>query len=167
MRMNPFCTPLHTIGGPFGGAHQGVSVSLSGDGSTAIVGGPFDNNQASNGTNDDPGAAWVYTRSRGVWSQQGPKLVGTGTIGNAEQGEAVSISGDGSTAIIGGPFDNNIAGAAWVYVWFAGIPGQPNCLGQSVSALAQQYDGLAAAAAALGYSSVPVLQNAIAEYCAE
>jgi hypothetical protein len=49
---------------------------------------------------------------------------------------------------------------------FAGTPGQANCQGQSVSALAQQYGGLAAAAAALGYSSVPVLQNAIAEYCA-
>jgi hypothetical protein len=49
---------------------------------------------------------------------------------------------------------------------FAGTPGYSNCHGQSVSALAQQYGGLAAAAAALGYSSVPVLQNAIAEYCA-
>jgi uncharacterized repeat protein (TIGR03803 family) len=49
---------------------------------------------------------------------------------------------------------------------FAGIPGQSNCHGQSVSALAQQYSGLAAAAAALGYSSVPVLQNDIAAYCA-
>jgi hypothetical protein len=49
---------------------------------------------------------------------------------------------------------------------FAGTPRQPNCHGQSVSALAQQYGGLAAAAAALGYSSVPVLQNAIVEYCA-
>jgi uncharacterized repeat protein (TIGR03803 family) len=62
---------------------------------------------------------------------------------------------------------------------FAGTPGKPNCYGQSVSALTQQYgrlrpdervinwdSGLAAAAAVLGYSSVPVLQNAIAEYCA-
>ena len=49
---------------------------------------------------------------------------------------------------------------------FAGIPGEPNCYGQSVSALAQQYGGLNAVAAALGYSSVPVLQNAITEYCA-
>ena len=49
---------------------------------------------------------------------------------------------------------------------FAGTPEQPNCQGQSISALAQQYSGLAAAAAALGYSSVQALQNAIAEYCA-
>jgi hypothetical protein len=49
---------------------------------------------------------------------------------------------------------------------FAGTPGKANCRSQSVSALAKKYGSLAAAAAALGYSSVQVLQNAIAEYCA-
>ena len=49
---------------------------------------------------------------------------------------------------------------------FAGTPGRANCRGQSVSALAQQYGGLAAAAAALHYSSVQMLQNDIAVYCA-
>jgi acid phosphatase (class A) len=49
---------------------------------------------------------------------------------------------------------------------FAGTPGRPNCSGQSVSALAQQYDGIASAATALGYSSVSDLMNAIASFCA-
>jgi hypothetical protein len=49
---------------------------------------------------------------------------------------------------------------------FAGTTRQPNCIGQSVSALVQQYGRLPAAAAARGYSSVQLLQNAIAEYCA-
>ena len=49
---------------------------------------------------------------------------------------------------------------------FAGTPGYSNCHGKSVSALARQYGGLDAAAAALGYSSVPVLQNAIRAFCA-
>jgi hypothetical protein len=48
---------------------------------------------------------------------------------------------------------------------FSGTPVKPNCHGQSVSALAQQYGGLDAAAAALGYSSVQGLQNAIDAYC--
>jgi uncharacterized repeat protein (TIGR03803 family) len=48
---------------------------------------------------------------------------------------------------------------------FAGVPGKSNCRGQSVSALAGKYGGVDAAAAALGYSSVQVLQNAIAAYC--
>jgi YVTN family beta-propeller protein len=44
---------------------------------------------------------------------------------------------------------------------FAGTPGKANCHGKSVSALARQYGGLNAAAAALGYSDVSALQNAI------
>jgi hypothetical protein len=43
-----------------GQAEQGNSVALSADGNTAIVGGRNDNS----GT----GAAWVYTRSGGVWT---------------------------------------------------------------------------------------------------
>ena len=53
-----------------GAANQGFSVAVSGDGNTAVVGGVNDNSSA--------GAAWVYTRSGGAWSQQGTKLVGTG-----------------------------------------------------------------------------------------
>ncbi len=34
-------------------------------------------------TTADAGAAWVFTRSGGVWTQQGSKLVGTGAVGNA------------------------------------------------------------------------------------
>ncbi len=53
------------------------------------------------------GAAWVWTRSGGVWTQQGPKLVGSGAVGNAQQGYSVSLSADGNTAIVGGPIDNS------------------------------------------------------------
>jgi hypothetical protein len=48
---------------------------------------------------------------------------------------------------------------------FAGKPGKANCQGKSVSALAQQYGGLNAAAEALGYPSVQALQDDIAEFC--
>jgi YVTN family beta-propeller protein len=48
---------------------------------------------------------------------------------------------------------------------FAGTPGKANCYGRSVSALARQYHGLNAAAAALGFSSVSALQNAILAFC--
>jgi hypothetical protein len=48
---------------------------------------------------------------------------------------------------------------------FAGTPGRANCYGQSVSALVRQDHGLKAAAAALGFSSVRELQNAILEFC--
>ena len=94
--------------GATGKAHQGASVSLSFSGNTAIVGGPGDDSSA--------GAAWVFTRSGGVWTQQGIKLVGTGATGKANQGASVSLDADGKTAIVGGPGDNNGAGAAWVFV---------------------------------------------------
>src|SRR5260370_28955159 len=96
-------------------AEQGVSVSLSGDGNTVIVGGFDDDNGV--------GAAWVYTRSGGAWSQQGSKLLGTGAKGpyGAEQGYSVSLSGDANTAIVGGWPDNDAAGAAWVYTRSAGV----------------------------------------------
>jgi len=93
--------------GAIGPTEQGWSVALSADGTTAIVGGIVDNGLA--------GAAWVYTRSDGGWTQQGSKLVGTGAVGQGGQGVSVALSADSSTAIVGGPYDNKRTGAAWVY----------------------------------------------------
>jgi hypothetical protein len=106
--------------GPFGGPGQGVSVSLSGDGNTAIIGGAEDNGFI--------GAAWIFTRSTsGMWSQQGPKLVGTGAVGPVAepgQGYSVSLSEDGNTALVSGPSDNNAFGATWVFTRSGGVWGQ-------------------------------------------
>jgi YVTN family beta-propeller protein len=46
--------------------------------------------------------------------------------------------------------------------WTSGFS---NCHGQSISALAQQFGGLGAAAAALGLPSVKALQDAIKTFC--
>jgi uncharacterized protein (TIGR03437 family) len=102
--------------GAVGTAEQGNSVALSADGNTAIVGGPDDNNLA--------GATWVFTRSAGVWTQQGGKLAGTGAAGNPQQGSSVALSGDGNTALAGGYGDDN-AGAAWVFAAQTGSPSSP------------------------------------------
>jgi hypothetical protein len=99
--------------GGTGSPMQGSSVALSGDGNTAIVGGPGDNSNA--------GATWVFTRSAGVWTQQGSKLVGTGATGSAHQGGHVALSGDGNTAIVGGASDYSNTGAAWVFVRSGGV----------------------------------------------
>ena len=48
---------------------------------------------------------------------------------------------------------------------FAGTPGKSNCYGRSVSALVRQFHGLQAAAAALEFSSIEKLQDAISEFC--
>ena len=79
-------------------------MALPADGNTAIVGGPEDNGYQ--------GAAWIFTRTHGVWSQQGTKLIGSGAVGPASQGFAVAISADGNTALIGGYGDNGEVGTA-------------------------------------------------------
>jgi hypothetical protein len=99
--------------GTVGGTDQGTSVALSADGNTAVIGGDRDNNGV--------GAAWVFVRSYGVWTQQGDKLVGTGYVGQPGQGAAVALSADGNTVAIGGPLDNSFVGAAWIFVRSNGV----------------------------------------------
>jgi hypothetical protein len=97
--------------GAIGSAFHGTSVSLSADGNTAVIGGPFNDGGA--------GTAWVFTRSGTTWSELN-KLTGTGAVGFAAQGRSVALSADGSTAIVGGPNDNGSIGAAWVFATPAG-----------------------------------------------
>jgi hypothetical protein len=93
--------------GTSGEARQGAGVALSADGNTALIGGPEDNERV--------GAAWVFTRSGTSWSQQGEKLTATGEIGKGTFGEAVALSSDGNTALLGGWEDDSRVGAAWVF----------------------------------------------------
>ena len=67
-----------TGAGGVGTGRVGYDVALSADGNTALVGGRYGIRGA--------GAAWVFTRTAGVWSQQGGKLVGTGHTGEGELG---------------------------------------------------------------------------------
>ena len=109
--------PKLTASDETGAAQFGSYVALSSDGNTALIGGQHDNTNV--------GAAWVFTRSGKVWTQQGAKLVGnctsscanegTGESGQGEFGLSVALSGDGNTAVIGGPLDNGNVGAAWVF----------------------------------------------------
>ena len=97
-----------TGGGEIGAGEMGVSVALSADGSTALVGGPHDNSFA--------GAAWVFARSGSAWSLQGGKLTaGAEEINPGQFGQSAALSSDGSTALIGAYFDNENVGAAWEF----------------------------------------------------
>jgi hypothetical protein len=99
----------------------GESVSLSSDGNTALAGGPGDAWEGGSAARGPHGSAWVFTRSGRTWSQQGPKLVGQeglGGIGGIYAGQSVAVSGQGDTALIGGPLDNwsePYVGAAWAF----------------------------------------------------
>ena len=132
--------------GAVGNAQQGFSASLSADGNTAIVGGWRDNGNA--------GAAWIWTRSGGVWTQQGAKLVGSGAVGNAQQGNSVSLAGDGNRAIVGGYLDNGTAGAAWIWTRSGGVWTQQGTklVGSGAAGNAQQ--GASVALSADGNTSI-------------
>jgi hypothetical protein len=109
LQVDPFVRqgPELMGGGETGMGRFGASVALSENGSTALVGGYRDSSEA--------GAAWVFTRSGGTWTQQGSKLTGTGETGAGRFGASVALSGDGNTAVIGGYNDSSGAGAAWVF----------------------------------------------------
>ncbi len=78
----------------------GAAVALYGD--TALVG--------AWSKNSNTGAAYIYTRSGSVWTQQ-KKL--TGAAASDLFGQTVALSG--GTALIGAPGRNSSAGAAYVY----------------------------------------------------
>ncbi len=94
----------------------GEAVSVSGDGNTLVVGAPLEDGNAM-GINEDQinnsatnaGAAYVFVRSAtGTWSQQAyVKASNTGTGDGF--GEAVSVSGDGNTLIVGATLEDSNA----------------------------------------------------------
>jgi hypothetical protein len=47
----------------------------------------------------------------------------------------------------------------------AGTPGQPNCHGKTISAMAREFGGIKHAASSLGFSSVDALQNGVSKFC--
>ena len=75
-------SPKLTGAGEIGQGRFGVSVALSADGNTALLGGNTDNNTQTFGI----GAAWVFTRTGSNWAAQGPKL--TASDGGASRHSA-------------------------------------------------------------------------------
>ena len=87
----------------------GHSVALSGD--TALVGAPYEMVDGQ----DSQGAAYVYTCSGGVWTQQGGPLVAAD--GDASDWFGFSVALDGDTALVGAYG----ADAAYVFVRRGGV----------------------------------------------
>jgi hypothetical protein len=84
----------------------GYSVSISGDGSTALIG-AFNKNSGT-------GAAYVFSRSGSTWSQQA-ELDASDPVSNDDFGSSTSLSGDGSTALVGAENKNSGTGTAYVF----------------------------------------------------
>src|SRR5262249_46549142 len=104
----------------------GMSVALSADGNTALIGGPGDNQTG--GLLRGMGAAWIFTRSGSTWSQSA-KLVPSDAASNVwgtQAGAAVSLSANGTIACVGGLGEGNYAngtdpGAAWIFLLSNGV----------------------------------------------
>ena len=97
LRIDPFVQQgaKLTANDETGAGQFGFSVALSADGDTALIGG--------RPTTASVGAAWAFTRSGGVWTQQGTKLTASDETGAGDFGISVALSADGDTALIGGP----------------------------------------------------------------
>jgi Fibronectin type III domain/FG-GAP repeat len=101
---NPFGSPGSLADGV--GAGLGQSVSISADGTVAVVGEPNYNGGA--------GAAMVYANSDGNWTFV-QRLTPAGEVGAGHFGAAVSMDNGGTTLIVGAPDDNAGLGAAWAF----------------------------------------------------
>jgi hypothetical protein len=86
----------------------GSSVSMSADGNIAVIGAYYEDTSISNN-----GAAYIFTRSAGTWTQQA-KLLASDPQGFSNFGVYVSISANGSTVIVGAPFADT-GGAVYVF----------------------------------------------------
>jgi hypothetical protein len=89
------------------------SVALSADGSIVLIGAANDNGGV--------GAAWVFTHSRGHWTEV-KKLVGTGGGGAGNSAPSVALPADGSIVVIGGSNDARGFSAAPVFTPSGGAP---------------------------------------------
>ena len=88
----------------------GTSVALSGDGNTLAAGAPGEASSSTgvNGPSDElaagSGAAYVYGRAAGAWSQMA--FVKASNTGAGDSfGTSLALSGDGNTLAVGAPFE--------------------------------------------------------------
>jgi hypothetical protein len=108
----PYFTKYGDIGPAFG-----TAVSLSGDGSYLVVGGPFQPLVAS--SINTYGAYWILTRSGSTWSQSGSRRMAPTTYGALEFGASLAISSNNNYLVVGEPnnainFGPNLG---WVYMY--------------------------------------------------
>jgi hypothetical protein len=97
----------------------GQAVAISGE--TVVVGAPF--NDGAGGFGFDQGAAYVFVRSGGVWSQQ--QKLEASDPGERDNFAFQSVAISGDTVVIGSLFDDGAAGfeqgSAYVFVRSGGV----------------------------------------------
>ena len=123
-------------------SYFGSSVAICGE--TALIGAPGDDA----GEEEGAGAAYIFVRSGGVWTQEAKLTVGDPSAGD-ELGSQVALSGD--TALIGAwrhaTAGNEAAGAAYVFARSGGVWTQEAELTADISA---DYDNFGTSVAVYG-----------------
>lgn len=114
-------TPTHAFIDPGTGRDDfGVSVAVSGDGSTALIG------ALATPSGNNVGAAYLYTESNGAWPGN-PTASFTDPLGTTGDsfGNSVALSNNGSTALIGADGTKGsepcCVGAAYAYIQSHGV----------------------------------------------
>ncbi len=87
----------------------GYSVAVAGD--IAVIGMPDDDESG-----PDSGAALVFSRVDGVWTQKYQLRTGDDASVVKDDGFGSSIAFDGETIVVGAPFDDSKKGAAYLFV---------------------------------------------------
>jgi hypothetical protein len=117
------------------GDQFGGSVAVTGNGDTVIVGASNNDNpgDSSGSQLDNSGAAYVFSRVDGDWTQQ-VKLVARNPNSNAQLGDQVALSSGGAVTVIGAPAyegtnatsGGQLSGAGSAYVFGRIDSGQNN-----------------------------------------
>lgn len=106
----------------------GMSVSLSADGSVALVG------SFGNVTAPSQAGAWIFTNNGTSWTQQGSKLI----VSNPYLfGQSVSLSANGQTAIVS-DWNMSTGGIGWIFQLNSGNWTLQN---QNITGPAKRYSG--------------------------
>jgi hypothetical protein len=103
------------INGEAAGDNSGISVSLSSSGNTVAIGARYNDGTV---PNSDRGHVRIYDWDTVAWTQRGQDIDGEAESDNS--GFSVSLSSDGNTVAIGGPYNDNSgldAGHVRVYDW--------------------------------------------------
>jgi hypothetical protein len=143
----------------------GIAMALSGDGNTLAVGAHFEGSNAtgingdeSNDSAQSAGAAYVFVREQGVWSQQA-YVKASNTDAFDQFGFSIAMSGDGNTLAVGAHIEGSNAtgidgnqaddsiqssGAAYVFVREQGLWGQQAYVKASNTALGDHFGNMVA-----------------------
>ena len=129
----------------------GLSVALSPDGKTALVGVP-----SREVGGHRTGAAEVFRRGKSGWMLQAQLDLGSGAVSGDKLGRSVALSGNGNIAIVGAPYravdGQGAAGAVEVFTYAGGHWSAASQLDLGTTAAPDDLLGISAALSADGHT---------------